>query len=320
MTAIFSDIKAFRNTPKQQEPIPGMHYAETLYADDTLLFGTHTHTINKLLHQVQIESGKYNKRLNFDKCINLTINRKQSSIKFLDGTDVPRKKQATYLGATLTDAIDNHKEINKRIGEADAVTKQLRLFLLQGSNYQKVGATGSRFRRFRKTNICPGDNALETIQLTQHEQDQLDVFQTKMLRRILNVPPTHLDRSWTNQRVIHTLTQEHGYKHVPLSLKWKQRKIILLDHILRCAPSDPMREVLFEQGTYAPRIERIKRVGKPRANWLLESCSDAYAIIHPGSQFETNNQQHWTDIVNKAVHLEPPFQTKSEPARTLKWL
>ena len=92
---------------------------------------------------------------------------------------------------------------------------------------------------------------------------------------------------------------------MPLSLKWKQRKIASLGQILRCAPNDPMREVLFEQGTYAPGIEHIKRVGKPRANWLLESCSDAYAIIHPGSQFETNNQQHWTDIVSKAVHREP---------------
>ena len=94
--------------------MPGMHHAEISYADDTLLFGTRTHTINKLLHQVQIESGKYNMKLNFDKCINLTINRKQSSIKLLDGTYVPRKTQATYHGATLTDAIDNHKEIIKQ--------------------------------------------------------------------------------------------------------------------------------------------------------------------------------------------------------------
>ena len=77
-----------------------------------------------------------------------------------------------------------------------------------------------------------------------------------------------------------------------------------------------MREVLFEQGTYEPRIDHIKRVGKPRANWLLELCNDAYAMIHHGSLFEANNQQHWTDIVTKAVHREPLFQTKSHLART----
>ena len=73
MTAIFQDIKTELNTPKQLQPIHGINYAEVLYADDTLLFGTHTQTINKLLRQVQVESAKYNLALNFEKCINLTF-------------------------------------------------------------------------------------------------------------------------------------------------------------------------------------------------------------------------------------------------------
>ena len=56
MSAMFRDIKTKLNTPKQQEPIQGMRFAEILYADDTLVFGTHTHTINKLLHEMQSES------------------------------------------------------------------------------------------------------------------------------------------------------------------------------------------------------------------------------------------------------------------------
>ena len=119
MTAIFQDIKTELNTPKQLQPIHGINYAEVLYADDTLLFGTHTQTINKLLRQVQVESAKYNLALNFEKCINLTINRKQSSVKFMNGAQVPRKTQATYLGATLTDAVDNHGEVIKLSSESE---------------------------------------------------------------------------------------------------------------------------------------------------------------------------------------------------------
>ena len=52
MTAIFHDIKSVLNTT-QKEHIPGLHYAEILYADDILISGTHTHSINKLLHQIQ---------------------------------------------------------------------------------------------------------------------------------------------------------------------------------------------------------------------------------------------------------------------------
>ena len=60
MSALFSDIKTKLNTPKQKEPIRGIRFAEVLYADDTLIFGTHTHTINKLLHEIQRESDYYN--------------------------------------------------------------------------------------------------------------------------------------------------------------------------------------------------------------------------------------------------------------------
>ena len=84
--------------------------------------GTHRH---KLLHQIQQESQKYNMRLNLDKCVNLTLKQYQSSVKYMNGNKVPRKAQATYLGATLTDAVDNHKEILQQIGETNATANQL---------------------------------------------------------------------------------------------------------------------------------------------------------------------------------------------------
>ena len=77
MTPIFHAIKSVLNTPKQKEPVRGLHYAGILYADDTLMFGTHTHSIIKLLQQIQQESQKYNMKLNLDKCVNLTLNQNQ---------------------------------------------------------------------------------------------------------------------------------------------------------------------------------------------------------------------------------------------------
>ena len=41
MGALFQDLKSKLNTPKQLEPIKGIRYAEVLYADDTLIFGTY---------------------------------------------------------------------------------------------------------------------------------------------------------------------------------------------------------------------------------------------------------------------------------------
>ena len=93
MAAMFSDIKARLNTPKQREPIEGIQYSEVLYADDTLIFGNYTCHINLLLKEIQTESCYYNMELNLYKCINLTLNRKQSSIKFADGSLVPANIQ-----------------------------------------------------------------------------------------------------------------------------------------------------------------------------------------------------------------------------------
>ena len=260
LSAIFQDIKCELNTPKQKEPIQGLQYAEVMYADDTLVFGTHTHTINKLLHLIQAESQKYNLRLNLEKCVNLTINQHQSSVKFLDGSYVPRKEQTAYLGATLTVAVDNRREVLKKIGEATGIANQLKLL------WSKARTTKTwKLRVLTSAVFNKLSYGLETIQLTKAEQSRIDTFQMKMLRRVLQVPPTHVDREWTNLKVIRTLAETSKYKHVRLSEAWRRRKITLLGHILRSPPADPMRQVLFEQGTYAPRIEFIRRVGKPRA-------------------------------------------------------
>ena len=180
MTTIFTHIKSRLNTPKQLQQMNGIHCAEVLYADDTLLFGTHTHTINKLLHQIQVESGKYNMKLNLDQCINMTINRAQSSIKFMDGNLVPRKSQAVYLGASLTDSVDNHKEVIKRIGEATAIAKKLNFFWTKARTSIKWKLQVLNSIVFSKLLYGP-----ETIQLIQSEQNKLDAFQMKLLRRVL---------------------------------------------------------------------------------------------------------------------------------------
>ena len=108
MGALFSDIKAELNTPRQQQPIDGIYFAEILYADDTLMFGANTQCVNVLLHAIERHSEYFGLALNYDKCVNITANQKQSSVRFsptgpTQGALVPRKKTATYLGSLLTD-------------------------------------------------------------------------------------------------------------------------------------------------------------------------------------------------------------------------
>ena len=74
MTVLFTDVHKEIDAKIAAGKIDLVDYTELLYADDTLIFGTHTPSVNKLLKQVQIESAYYNMKLNFDKCINLLLN------------------------------------------------------------------------------------------------------------------------------------------------------------------------------------------------------------------------------------------------------
>ena len=78
-------------------------------------------------------------------------------------------------------SVDNHREVLKRIGQASATASQLQLF------WNKARTS---------TKLLYG---LETVQHTQSGQNRVDAFEMNMLRRILRVPPTHIDRSWTSQ-------------------------------------------------------------------------------------------------------------------------
>ena len=222
MSAMFRDIKTKLNTSKQQEPIQGMRFAEILYADDTLVFGTHTHTINKLLHEIQSESDYYNMRLNYDKCINLTLNQKQSSIKYIDGTPVPRKHHATYFRTLLTDDVNNHREVQNRIADARSTCNRLKLFWNKAQNtiQWKIRV----FESILKSKILYG---LECIQLTASDVSKINSFQTKGIRRILKIPPTHIDRTYTNQKVLDILRTTYQKDTEKFSTTWKKRKVKL---------------------------------------------------------------------------------------------
>ena len=174
-------------------------------------------------------SAKYNMALNLDKCVNLTVNRTPSSIKFPDGSAVNIKRNIWALH-WVTASITAGKCSNDltRTGQASATASQLQLF------WNKA-RTSIKWKLYSK--LLYG---LEVVQLSQSEQNRIDAFQMKIARRILRVPPTHIDRSWTNPKVIDTLTERYGYVHTKLSSTWKNRKVVLLGNALRAPPNDPI--------------------------------------------------------------------------------
>ena len=89
--------------------------------------------------------------------------------------------QAVYLEASLNGSVDNNKEVIKRIGEATTSAKKTKSFRGKIPHLHQMEAPSLEFHRLQQVMI------------------RTDAFQMIMLRRVIGVPPTHIDRSCTNQ-------------------------------------------------------------------------------------------------------------------------
>ena len=294
MGALFADVKAELNTPRQQQPIDGIHFSEILFADDTLIFGANTHCVNVLLHAIEKHSAYSGLVLNYGNCVNLTANQKQSSVRFsptgpAQGALVPRKKSALYLGTLHTDSFDNRAEISNRLGDCIATCNRLKLFWNKTNTSLKWNM--QVFSSIVRSKLLYG---LECIQLTDAELSSLNAFQNKSLRRILKIPPTHIDRTQTNARMYETIRNHR-----------------LLGHILQARPSDPLAQVNLKTNGIPQSTPSRKRPGRPRADWLTETYKDAlHLIADAGHLFNIFDAQQLLDIKQSAINRFGPFATR----------
>ena len=176
--------------------------------------------------------------------MNLTTNRKTSSIKFRDGSLVPRQRHATYLGTILTDTASNTAEIQNRLAKAIKTCAQLELF------WDKAHTSIAwKLRVFNSIVISKLMYGLETI---QHW-----IRSNEMHSSNSQTPPTFIDRTQTNQ-IVRDRAKSYNVDVTEISVVWKKQKTQAVGHILRRDHADPLRQVLFGYRTFARRIFQPK--------------------------------------------------------------
>ena len=125
------------------------------------------------------------------------------------------------------------------------------------------------------------------------------------LRRSLKIAPTHIDRTQSNQKVWDKVAQYEVHMQ-RISVTWKEAKLKLMGHILRASRYDALRQVIFETGTNAPKSVHCKRVGRPRADWVIETLKDAlYALEEAVPQILDNEAIR--KVYEAAVNRSQPF-------------
>ena len=117
---------------------------------------------------------------------------------------------------------------------------------------------------------------LETLQLNSNHLKRLDAFQQKCLRRILNIPPTFIDRSWTNAKVLETASHYRPQKTVSEILQ--TRKFKLIGHLLRSQNNDVMRCSVISSNN-AIATPAFRRPGRPRHYWTFLGLKNAWTCF-----------------------------------------
>ena len=160
---------------------------------------------------------------------------------------------------------------------------------------------------------------LETVQLTKTQLNKIDAFQTKGLRKILNLKTTFYDRANTNQTSFETANQIIHNTRVPqegnnpinnknikqFSEMITHTKTKLVGHILRSNNEDPLRQCTYEIDTADPKHIGIRRRGGPRQNWTKHNHQHIWNNkLNQRSQYDPNDTEQNLRILAAALNRE----------------
>jgi len=289
---------------------------ELLYADDTMVMGSRAREINIILKQIEIESEKYNLKLNHDKCFYIGMNGK-ADIHFMDGKRVTKADKVEYLGGVITAEASRNAEISNRMSKALGTCKKLKLFWRQTNAH-----IGWKIQVYNAIIISQLIYGLNTLNITPAIKDRLNAFHMRGLRYILNIEHSYYSHI-TNEEVINRMNLALN-DATALNITWEQFKIqkevanqkykatklvgdlilerqeTLLGHILRLDHTDLMRKVTCDDHLRRP-YQLYKRVGGPRSNWYDDNLNRVFQKLDSEhGNFEHGNPVH-INLVKQAA-------------------
>ena len=140
--------------------------------------------------------------------------------------------------------IDNKVEINARIASCIPVMSSLDVFWKKAECTEKW-----KLMVFNAVIVSKLIYGLESLQFHSRTFHRLDTFQMRGIRKILGIPPTFIDREFSDEKVLekaNAIITENGIKTnvqkiIKLSSLLEKRRKTLLGHIIRAEDSDITR-------------------------------------------------------------------------------
>jgi len=217
------------------------------FADDIALLSA---TMNHLQHKtkrLEDNAAKVGLKLNGQKCKAMKVNSRNIDGLRVGDQEVEEVENFTYLGANVTKDGGGTADVKKRVALASAQMKRLSNIWQMGDIDRKTKA--SLFKSLVLSVLLYG---CETWKLTKGEEEKLDIFQTKCLRRIFKI-------RWQEHIANKTVLEIAGAEKI--SQEIRRRRWNWIGHVLRKDRSDDCAVALG----WTPEGRRKR--GRPKTTW-----------------------------------------------------
>ena len=289
--------KYFQGRPQQ------LASNEIFFADDTALLAINRTVMQHLLRRVETIAARFGLTLNRDKCV-MMARSGSPKIRFVNGTLVPLRASACYLGTPISITLKPEQELTARLSSVWSTTHQLKLFwnARHRSTRWKLLVLNSVLRPKAIYGLegCIVNKALEC---------RLDAALFCILRKIFRVPHTYVDRRYSNQWLLERATAELYQSSGKTFERWsdtlKKKRFTFLGHVIRAGVGSPLFDCIFADATLRTWVPAVRRAGRPRLTWTETSMTKAWYTRT--DIFYQHNEEHRGIIKTWAINRESPF-------------
>ena len=244
-----------------------------MYADDTICFAQDETAMNKLLASIENEGIRYGLKLNRGKCEYMAFGNAGQAL-FNDGTPVPKLTAVKYLGSILNNKGDSSKEVSRSISDSMVTLNKLHVFFYTSDN--TITRKIQVFNAVIRLKLLYG---LETLVMNTAVLSKIDSFQLKGLRKILQLPTTYINITYSNDylrtKINEALKHNKQKPLLPLTEYHRQRRVKYLCQLIIRGDTEPGTCITFDPVTLVDHGKQ--RVGQPRSKWYKVSLADLWA-------------------------------------------
>ena len=195
MTTLFHDVHEETDKLLKNNRVPGAEFDEVTYADDTICISTNTEALHEFVKNIELQGMRYGMKLNKDKC-ELITSGTVANVHCGDGTSITKVRTATHLGCEIGIKCTSREEINKQFANTMITMKQLDIFWRHSSCSTAIKIHTAE--AVLRAKLLYG---IESTQLIPSILRRLEIFQLKVLRNILKMDTTFVNRENTNKAV-----------------------------------------------------------------------------------------------------------------------